>query len=930
MSVRIFRLILPVAFLLSSCPFTGAQNRKIDSLKIALNDAEDIHLRSDYCHELASELWDYDFEKGKQYADQAYELALKSGYALGLVQSLTDEGMYFYFQGDYDRALDYYRQAMVASGENNFGDFPAYTLCRMGNLYRMQSNFDSARVYYELALKLVPGTRYPLATSSAYYNLGLLDLSEYRYADAERNILKSLSLREQMKDSLLMAESWRSLGLVYKGQSEFEKAKENYGKALAVALHYNDPEMQMFCYVYSGELATLQGDYTKSLIELGKALDILKTHKFRRVHALALQRIGELNWYIGNFASAQEYFLEALRIYATLDDKQEQARTLGSVAWVILQQNDSLAMDYARQALALAEKAKSKEVVAYADNLMGFLYFKRKDYSRSLDFYSEALALRREIKSKPGEASTQENIALVHEASGQYELARQSYLSLAEFHLAEGNRPQLANANNNLGALSIKMHDYAGALRYLNKASEIINSLGLMTQKSENLHFRARLAKAMGNTAEAATLYERYVSFSDSVGVLKSNEKVLQLNALFNIESKEAEIKTLSEQNILKQSQIESQQSKLRAQYIALFLAVLTISLLIAGALVLYHYYKVKNKLNEELFDLNSHIREQNEKIQQQSIELTGSNAALSRLNEELQARQEEIVSQNEELLQSHEEISAHRDLVEQQNKELQEARVLIERQNNEMKARNTSLEEEVENRTQELLEYNQQLEQFAFVSSHNLRAPVARIMGLGTLLELPDNSPADHEFITRSLIGSARELDRIVRDLNLILDVKKNTTSVVTDIDLKEELERILINLEKEIADTQAEIVADFSQVGTLQTVRPYLDSILINLISNSLKYRHPDRKPVISLRTEMKEDAICLIVKDNGLGIDLAAHGDKIFKLYSRFHTHMEGKGLGLYLVKTQVIAMGGSIKVESDVGRGITFQIYFNKAS
>jgi light-regulated signal transduction histidine kinase (bacteriophytochrome) len=334
-------------------------------------------------------------------------------------------------------------------------------------------------------------------------------------------------------------------------------------------------------------------------------------------------------------------------------------------------------------------------------------------------------------------------------------------------------------------------------------------------------------------------------------------------------------------------------------------------------------YLIFKNNKKTKL--LNREITEQKEEIQAQSEELVESNQIISAQNETLRKIHDEITAQNEELIQSQEEISAQRDLVTEQNRKLGEARLIIEKQHEEIKQRNENLEEQVDKRTKELVEYNQQLEQFAFISSHNLRAPVARILGLGQLMELSGKSAQDEELIHKSLISTTRELDRVVRDLNTILEIKKTNTSVLTEIDLNEELKLIRINLEKEILETNAEVIADFSRVNSIQSIRPYLDSILVNLISNSIKYRHPHRSPIIKLKTELAGSFIKLTVEDNGLGIDLALCRDKVFTLYSRFHNHVEGKGLGLYLVKTQVTAMGGRIDVESELNRSLTFHIY-----
>jgi len=300
------------------------------------------------------------------------------------------------------------------------------------------------------------------------------------------------------------------------------------------------------------------------------------------------------------------------------------------------------------------------------------------------------------------------------------------------------------------------------------------------------------------------------------------------------------------------------------------------------------------------------------EAVNQKTLELRNANQALKEREEEiiqknkaLTAQGEELAAQNEELLQSQEEVSAQRDLVEKQNE---------------------NLELEVTKRTNELVEYNQQLEQFAFIAAHNLRAPVARILGLGQLLGMLEDMPDKKEEIYPKLIHTTQELDGVVRDLNTILEFRKNSESKLTLVDLATEVSKIRGTLEREIANALAVITTDFTQVENIRTVKPYLESILYNLISNAIKYRDPERTPAIHVKTEKTENEICLMVSDNGLGIDVEAFRSKLFTLYSRFHTHLEGKGLGLYLVKTQITALGGRIEIESEVNKGSTFKVYF----
>jgi signal transduction histidine kinase len=308
---------------------------------------------------------------------------------------------------------------------------------------------------------------------------------------------------------------------------------------------------------------------------------------------------------------------------------------------------------------------------------------------------------------------------------------------------------------------------------------------------------------------------------------------------------------------------------------------------------------------------------------------LTEANIVLEKTVAE---RTKEIVAQNEELHSQSEEIAAQRDVLANQNKKLQEAHGIIEKQNHEIQTKNEQLEVEVNARTQELknanlelIEQNNQLEQFAFIAAHNLRAPLTRILGLAHILELAADQ-ADHDNILKKLVTSTKDLDNVIKDLNSILDIQRHTSNLM-EVNLKTALDLVNRTLEKEYEETNAKIKIDLA-VEKIYAVAPYVESILYNLLSNAIKYRHPERDPVINITTYLENDSVCLSIRDNGLGIDLVKHRNNMFNLYKRFHLHMEGRGLGLYLVKTQMMALGGKVDVQSEPDKGTTFFLYFKR--
>ena len=127
------------------------------------------------------------------------------------------------------------------------------------------------------------------------------------------------------------------------------------------------------------------------------------------------------------------------------------------------------------------------------------------------------------------------------------------------------------------------------------------------------------------------------------------------------------------------------------------------------------------------------------------------------------------------------------------------------------------------------------------------------------------------------------------------------------------------------QINECNAKIRVDFSACETIVFPSVHLHHILLNLISNALKYRNPATPPIIDVTTSKSEEHVCLMVKDNGLGIDLDAYGSKLFGLFQRFHLETEGDGVGLHMVKNIVESFGGSIQVESKPNEGSTFNVY-----
>lgn len=223
-----------------------------------------------------------------------------------------------------------------------------------------------------------------------------------------------------------------------------------------------------------------------------------------------------------------------------------------------------------------------------------------------------------------------------------------------------------------------------------------------------------------------------------------------------------------------------------------------------------------------------------------------------------------------------------------------------------------------------DLIQRNRDLEQFSYIISHNLRAPVANIMGISNLMLLPEIDPEEKERMITALNKSVGAMDTVIKDLNHILQIKREVNEQKTPVKFSELLKEIKWSISHLIKKENVELIADFTAIDEMVTIRSYLYSIFYNLITNSIKYKQPAISPVIQIKTVLAGNKVEIIFRDNGLGMDIEKKGDQLFKLYKRFHFHTEGKGMGLFMVKTQVETLGGNISVKSEINKGTEFKI------
>jgi PAS domain S-box-containing protein len=234
--------------------------------------------------------------------------------------------------------------------------------------------------------------------------------------------------------------------------------------------------------------------------------------------------------------------------------------------------------------------------------------------------------------------------------------------------------------------------------------------------------------------------------------------------------------------------------------------------------------------------------------------------------------------------------------------------------------------EKEKEQLIRELTQNNKDLKQFSYITSHNLRAPLSNLTGLLNLIEdIPIENPDLKEMIT-GFSKSTFLLNETINDLVKVIIIKDNPSIQKEKVLIKEVFENVFNQLSFLISLNKPFLKIELEEVTILNINKSYLESIFLNLLTNSIKYRAANKQLKILISCKVVGENVILTIKDNGIGIDMERNRDKIFGLYQRFHNYPDSKGLGLYLVKSQVETMGGNITVESKVDKGTTFTIIF----
>lgn len=220
--------------------------------------------------------------------------------------------------------------------------------------------------------------------------------------------------------------------------------------------------------------------------------------------------------------------------------------------------------------------------------------------------------------------------------------------------------------------------------------------------------------------------------------------------------------------------------------------------------------------------------------------------------------------------------------------------------------------------------EQNKRLLNFSYIVSHNLRSHTSNIESIISLIDMAESEEERKEMM-QLLKTVSISLDETMKHLNEVVNINTNMSLIIKPLNLNLFIDKTKEVLKEQIIQSETTFITNVPNDAIINYNSAYLESILYNLISNAIRYKHTDRKPIITIKLYKEKHKDVIEISDNGIGIDLVKNGDKVFGMYKTFSNNTDARGIGLFITKNQIDAMGGTLTLDSIPNVGSTFKIY-----
>ena len=851
--------------------------------------------RVDILNQLTFDFISVDNDKVIRYNDEAIQLARKINYQKGEGVAHTYRGLYLYQSGQFAEARISLHTGLRLSQRTGDKVNEGYTFLQFGNAGLEEVNMDSAYIYFRKAYAIFKDSSHAENLSKVYRNMSALFGQRFQPDSQQYYLDKAIAIRRLLPDQSYLVDALAIQANNKLLTGNLDDAEKLLDEADQILKRYpNDLENLNDVKHIRALIFFQKGEFENAVVLFDSARNYYFRMSLFRKYVTLLTDLARIFSDRGEYELALNNLYDALRLSMLKGFETETYIIRTRIGWINFHLGDyDQALRLANETQRSRPKKLLKADLANALTLKGVVLTVLNKLSEARPALDTVLMLHQRAGNKQGVSEAYMNLGVVEAQLANYATALLLYRKSITFADSSNYIYGLAWSNWGIADIFYRQKEYAKASRYLDESEKFSRLIHANELLIINYNTRRDILRATGRFKEALQFSMMAGEMKDSLRRSDLARRFVNLEKIQEIEQRDRNIKELQQEKEMAEDKINLQESRLRQQYILIVAGVLII------ALLAFFYLRIKK--------LNVTITEKNSDIQAHAMKLLDVNQELNRLYNEVSEQNEEIQAQAQVLSET------NRNTVEL-NRSLE--RLIAEKT------------EELRRTNEELVKHNNELLQFSYTVSHNLRGPVARLLGLTTLMNTEKDLTQARQWV--DLIGKTTgELDLIIKDLSKILELRREPHHFRDHVDLTAEWERSVHLLHDSLTGGE-KITADFHTLPELVTVRAMVQSVFYNLLSNALKFRSPARPLHIHVSSQISGDNATITVSDNGLGLDTALYKDKLFRLYTRFHSHVEGRGLGLYLVKSQLEVVRGSIDIQSTLREGTTFRVTIPLAS
>ena len=876
-----------------SCP-VFAQRKVTDSLEQKLREVEGT-AKVDVLNRLTYEFITHDNAKVIEYNKQAIELSKKINYLNGEAKAYTYRGVFEYLSGQLDQGHRDLNQGLRMAIQAGDRSLKGYAYLQLGNCSLEEVQMDSALIFFKQSREIFKDSTDPATLSKLYRNIAALYGQRYQKDSQQVYLDRAIRIRRLLPDKTLLIEA-----LLLKASTNLRLGELSAAQELVLEAKMNisdrpeDNENKNDLRHIQALILFQKGEFDQASVLFDSARNYFLQKSLFRKYVTSLIDLSQVFTERGDYELALNNLYDAMRLSQIHHFDAESAIIRIKMAWINhYLGNSDQALIMVQEAMRLNPKKLLRGDLGNALTLKSLVLIDLKEYTRADNALDTVLQIFKDFGSHRGVSETLMQKGHLEVERGQYHEALQFFNESIRLAELIPNRYVLAWSYWGKGHTSFKLGDLKNALHYLDISQKYATMISSTEVMVSNYKTRRDLMAKQNRFEEALKFSTLAGQLSDSLRKVDASRRFLNLEKIQEIEQRNRDIRILQKDKLLAENTINLQEAKLKQQSILMVAGFIGIVMLGVLAFVYYWFYS-------RIKTLNVSVTEKNTRIQGQANKLREVNAELKRLYQEVSEQKQEIQEQTDRLAESNKDIS-------EINRSLEK---MVTEKTIELRKINS-----------ELIKQNSELVQFSYSVSHNLRGPVARLLGLADLAKR-ELSASDTKLLTQFIGETAFELDNIVDDLIRILEVRNEPHRFREVVNLNEEW-RQTKSLFKDSLHGDEEIITNFA-FSEIVTVRSMFQNILFNLLSNAIKFRSPERKLKVTATSKNVNGSAILEISDNGLGFNIDLHHEKLFKLYRRFHAHVGGRGLGLYLVKTQVEVLHGSVEVTSQPDKGAMFRV------